>query len=69
MRWRFWDSCPRKIGTGLSSLSLSSLISKETQNKGPVPFGAEPFILDSAMVALNAHEKAHAHSQGFHTGF
>src|SRR4026207_2361941 len=26
-----------------------------SQNKGSVPFGAEPFTLDSAMVALHAH--------------
>jgi hypothetical protein len=39
------------------------------QNKGSVPFGAEPFTSDSAMVALHAHKEANVPAQGFHSGF
>src|SRR6185295_16445998 len=55
---RWWDSCPRKIGTERS----------QTLNKGPVPFGTEPYISDSAIVALHAHG-GDVPAQGFQNGF
>ena len=38
------------------------------KNKGPAPFGVEPFTSDSVMVALHAHGGG-APAQGFHEGF
>jgi len=38
VRWRFWDRCPRKIGTGPSSFSFFlSPQKQQRQIKGPVP--------------------------------
>src|SRR6185295_16209085 len=55
---RWWDSCPRKMGTER----------RQTQNKGPVHFGTEPYISDSAVVALHAHGGG-VPAQGFQNGF
>jgi len=39
---------------GVSSREVRAMTLSATQDKGPVPFGAEP-LSDSAMVALHAH--------------